>query len=92
MQPKLELLPQNLVERILDEALQLLLSPGIKVKAPAARRLLAEGGAQIDEADEVVHFPETIVRRALETAPTEFFLYNPAGEPVVRYDSICLRR
>ncbi len=33
MQPKLELIPQELIDRILDEAFQLLLNPGIKVQS-----------------------------------------------------------
>jgi trimethylamine--corrinoid protein Co-methyltransferase len=85
MQPKLDLLSPDLVQRILDEALQLLLSPGVKVQAPEARRLLAQAGAAVDETAEVARIPESIVRAALETTPREFFLYNRAGEPAVRY-------
>jgi trimethylamine--corrinoid protein Co-methyltransferase len=85
MQPKLELLSRELVERILDEAFQLLRSPGVKVQAPEARKLLAEAGAQVDEANEVVHLPEALARQALATAPREFFLHNRAGAPVVHY-------
>jgi len=85
MQPKLVLLPPDLVDRVLDEAFQILMNPGVKVQSPEARGLLAEAGAQVDEASEVVHIPEAAVRRALETVPREFFLYNRAGEPVVRY-------
>jgi trimethylamine--corrinoid protein Co-methyltransferase len=85
MQPKLELLPQELIGRILDEAFQLLLEPGVKVQSPEARQLLAEASAQIDEAHEVVRIPEDVARQALETVPREFFLYNRAGDPTVRY-------
>ena len=85
MQPNLSLLSPELVNRVLDEAFQLLRSPGIKVQSPEARSLLADAGAQIDEPNEVAHIPEAIVRRALDTAPGEFFLYNRAGEPAVRY-------
>lgn len=85
MQPKIELLSQELIKRILDEAFQLLTSPGVKVRLPEARQLLAEAGAQVDEAHEVVHISETVARRALETVPREFFLYNRAGDPAVRY-------
>jgi trimethylamine--corrinoid protein Co-methyltransferase len=85
MQPILKLLDGDLVNRILDEAFQLLMSPGFKVQSAEARRLLAAAGAQIDEAEEVAHIPEAVARRALETVPREFYLYNRAGEPVVRY-------
>jgi trimethylamine--corrinoid protein Co-methyltransferase len=85
MQPKIELLPDELVARILDEAFQLLMVPGIKVQAAETRQLLAEGGAHVDEAKEVVQIPEAVARQALETVPREFFLHNRAGDPVVRY-------
>jgi trimethylamine--corrinoid protein Co-methyltransferase len=85
MQPKIELLPPELVERILDESFQLLMQPGVKVQAPEARRLLAGAGAHVDEAHDVVRIPESVARQALETVPREFFLYDRAGDPVVRY-------
>ncbi|MDZ7290043.1 MAG: trimethylamine methyltransferase family protein [candidate division KSB1 bacterium] len=85
MQPKLELLSRELVDRILDEAFQLLMAPGIKVQAPEARKLLADAGAQVDEPQEVARIPETLARQAIATAPREFFLYNHAGNPVVHY-------
>ncbi len=85
MQPTLKLLSSELVSRVLDEAFQLLRSPGVKVQSAEARQLLAEAKAQVDEAAEVAHLPEVVVRRALETVPHEFWLYNRAGQPAVRY-------
>jgi trimethylamine:corrinoid methyltransferase-like protein len=49
MQPKLELLTPELVSRILDEAFQLMLKPGIKVQSQAGRDLLVGAGAKADE-------------------------------------------
>jgi len=85
MQPKIELLSQELVGRILDEAFQLLLNPGVKVQNAEARQLLAAAGAQVDEEQAVARISEAVARRALATVPHEFFLHNRAGEPVVRY-------
>lgn len=85
MQPNIELLSPQLVERVLDEAFQLLASPGIKVLSPEARNLLAGAGARVDEAREVVSIPEVVARQALATAPGEFYLYNQKGEATVRY-------
>jgi len=85
MQPKVNLLSEDLVERVLDEAFQLLMSPGIKVQSPEARKLLAESGAQVDEEAAVAHIPEATARRALETVPHQFFLHDREGNPVVRY-------
>src|SRR5271157_3386275 len=83
MQPKLELLTKDMVERVLDEAFALMLRPGIKVQSPEARQLLAGAGARVD--GEIVSIPEKLVRRALETAPPSFRLYDRNGKPVVAY-------
>lgn len=83
MQPRLELLSQELIERILAEAFRLIADPGVKVQAQAAVDLLAGAGARIENG--VAHIPEEIARRALDSVPREFSLYNRAGEPVVRY-------
>ena len=85
MQPKLELLTPELVHQILDEAFQLLMDPGVKVLSKEARDLLAANGAQIDENEAVAHIPEGMLRKALETAPKEFLLYDQKGEPAVQY-------
>ncbi|HKG53110.1 MAG TPA: trimethylamine methyltransferase family protein [Anaerolineales bacterium] len=85
MQPKLSLLTDDLIQRILDEAYQLLLKPGIKVNNEEARELLAAAGAQVDLETNVVKIPQQIVRKALETVPREFYLYDYDGNPVVKY-------
>ncbi len=85
MQPKLRILSTELIPQIIDEAFQLLMKPGIKLQLKEARQLLAEAGAQVDEEKEVVHIPEEVARKALETVPQEFYLYNRDGEPTVHY-------
>ena len=85
MQPKLLLLDDEMIARILDEAYQLLLKPGIKVNNEEARDLLASAGAQIDPETNVARIPEHIVRKALESTPREFYLYDSEGNPKVKY-------
>jgi len=85
MQPKLILLTDELLLRIIDEAYQLLLKPGVKVQNAEARKLLAEAGAQVDEETFVVRIPEQIVKIALSTVPRKFYLYDYEGNPKVEY-------
>jgi len=85
MQPKLSLLDDELIKRIVEEAYQLLLKPGVKVQNTEARQLLAEAGASVDEDKMVVRIPEQIVHKALETAPREFHLHDYDGNPKVQY-------
>jgi len=82
-QPKLELLTVDLIDRILDEAFQLMQKPGIKVQSAEARDLLSEAGAMAE--GDVVKIPEKIIRKSLETVPAEFHLYDRNGKPKVHY-------
>ena len=63
MRPKLELLEPELVDRVLGEAYELLLNPGVKVQSREARQLLAQAGARID--GEIAYIPEALARQQL---------------------------
>jgi trimethylamine--corrinoid protein Co-methyltransferase len=83
MQPKIELLTPELITRILDEAFQLMMKPGIKVQSAAARELLIGAGASVN--GDVIKINEGIIRKALDTVPKEFILYDRKGQPKVHY-------
>jgi trimethylamine--corrinoid protein Co-methyltransferase len=83
MRPRFEILDPGLIERVVDEALQLLQRPGIKVEEPEAIALLVANGATVD--GERVAIPDAMVRRALDTVPHQFSLYDRAGNPAARY-------
>jgi len=85
MQPQLRILSPELVPQIIDEAFQLLINPGIKVQLKEARALLADAGARVEEARAVVHIPEFVARKALETVPREFSLFDKKRNPAVHY-------
>ena len=83
MRPKFQLLNNALVERIIGEAFELIKNPGVRV-APYVFDLLR--GAGIEVKDGVAHIPESVARKALESVPRAFFLYDRKGEAVVRYE------
>ncbi|HEY3336188.1 MAG TPA: trimethylamine methyltransferase family protein [Candidatus Limnocylindrales bacterium] len=83
MRPRFELLDPILIDRIVDEAHQLLRGPGIKVEEHEAIRLLVSGGATAD--GDRVAIAEPMVRCALDTVPRSFDLFDRAGRPAVRY-------
>ena len=85
MRPKVHFLSDEVVHQIIDEAFQLLMDPGIQIHNREGLELLAEAGAQVDFETQVARIPETIARRALETRPSEFYLYNLDGDPAVHY-------
>ena len=69
MQPKLSLLTEDLIQRILDEAFQLMLKPGIKVQNEEARELLKLRARQVDEETFVAQIPEQLVHRGIGNSP-----------------------
>ncbi len=85
MRPKLTLLSDEIIARILEEAYELLLKPGIKVQNEEARKLLAKAGAKIDPETHVAQIPASLVHKALESVPREFYLYDYDGNPTVHY-------
>ena len=85
LRPKLELLTQDAVERIVDEAYELLQDPGVRIHSDEALELLADAGATVDRESRVARIPPHLARQAVESAPSSFHLYNTAGEPVVHY-------
>jgi trimethylamine--corrinoid protein Co-methyltransferase len=82
MRPKFELLDRPLIERMLDEALQLIEDPGVRV-APYVEDLLRAAGVTVKGG--VAHIPEPVARRQLELAPRGFCLYNRLGRAAVHY-------
>jgi trimethylamine--corrinoid protein Co-methyltransferase len=85
MKPIFKILGDDLVNQIIDEALDLLRDPGVRVHNKEALEILAAAGADVDMETQIARIPEDIVGHALETAPSEFYLYNLEGEPVVHY-------
>ena len=85
MRPKLNLLSDELVKQILEEGFALLMNPGIQVHNDEALSLLADAGAEVDMESKIAKIPEKIARQALDTRPSEFYLYNLDGNQVVHY-------
>jgi trimethylamine--corrinoid protein Co-methyltransferase len=85
LRPRLELFGSDSVDRVVGEALQLLVDPGATVASPEAADLLEAAGASV--AGTTVRIPERVVRDALASAPRAFDLFDREGRPSVRYGS-----
>ena len=83
MRPKLQLLDEALIERILGEAHQLLTQSGVRVGAESVVALLQTAGVQVHEG--IAHIPETLVLACLASVPREFCLYTRQGDKAVHY-------
>jgi trimethylamine--corrinoid protein Co-methyltransferase len=86
MRPRIQLLTPELIGRILREAFELLMSPGVRVGS-AVVELLRSAGVEVGVAasDGVARIPEPLVRKCLASVPRDFYLYNRQGEKAVHY-------
>jgi len=85
MKPVFNLLSDQIIEKILDEARLLLKDPGVRVHNREALSMLAEAGARVDFEKQIALIPEEIIFNAMETAPKEFHLYSLDGSEAVKY-------
>jgi trimethylamine--corrinoid protein Co-methyltransferase len=74
MQSRIEILAHDECARIHDYSLKLLRDTGLRVRSERARKILGNGGAEVERSGEVVRFPRTLVEQALKTAPRRFKL------------------
>ncbi|MFZ0547808.1 MAG: trimethylamine methyltransferase family protein [Candidatus Promineifilaceae bacterium] len=81
MRPTLNILSDEQIEKILDEAKRILSEVGIEVRGAALRGRLLAHGLKLDEAGTRVLFPPEVVERAIETSPRSFTLYDRNGRP-----------
>jgi trimethylamine--corrinoid protein Co-methyltransferase len=85
MRPRLKFLDTGTVDRVINEAYDLLRDPGVRVHNDEALTLLGDAGAEVDRETRVARIPAVLIDRALETAPAEFGLYDSEGQLVVHY-------
>ncbi len=67
--PEIPVFSEDQIEQIHETALEVLETLGIKVLLPEARALLKQGGARIDEDEEMVFFGRDMVEAAVASAP-----------------------
>jgi trimethylamine--corrinoid protein Co-methyltransferase len=83
MRPRIRLLTPEIIGRILGEAFELLMSPGVRVGSAPVIELLQSAGVEVN--DGVARIPEPLVQNCLASAPRDFYLYNRQGEKAVHY-------
>jgi trimethylamine--corrinoid protein Co-methyltransferase len=80
MRPRLQLLDDTLIERILTEAKRILAEVGMEVRGAEMRRRLLEAGLPAADGGRIL-FPPDVVERAIATTPKSFTLYDRDGNP-----------
>ena len=76
---KIEILSQNEVEIIINSAMNILETIGIKIDDENARKLCQTKGAIINEKDSFVKFPEGVIKDNLRLVPNSFKLHGADG-------------
>ena len=85
MQPRLNIRADDMVRQIIAEGIELLMDPGVRIHNKEGLALLGDSGATVNLETQVARIPDSLVQRALETRPSEFYLFDLDGEPVVHY-------
>lgn len=75
----------DIIEQIIDEALQLLESIGVKIGSMEALGWLHDSGARIDPKERIAKIPPELIYKSLQDVPQEFILYDNHGEATVHY-------
>jgi len=81
MRPTLNVLNDDLIVRILDEAKRIMAETGMDIRGSAMRERLLDHGLKMDASGERMLFPADVVERAIETAPESFTLFDRDGNP-----------
>ena len=79
MRPKLRLLDDALIGRIIDEARELLCTLGVEIHNRGVLDMLAEHGAEVDLDASRARLTAKILDTALSSAPPSFCLYDVLG-------------
>ena len=81
MRPSLNVLDEDLIVRIVDEAKRVLAEVGMEIRGREMRERLLAHGLPLDATGGRVLFPRDVVEAAIASAPGSFLLYDRDGEP-----------
>ncbi len=88
--PELKVLSEEQIHAIHQAAMEILWNTGVLVKAPAARELLRNAGAAVEEESMICRIPAWIVEEALRRAPSSFTVHARDPEKSVRVSTTSL--
>ena len=74
MRPSLNIISDELIKKIVDEAKRILAETGMDIRGASLRQRLLDHGLKTDASGERILFPADVVERAIETAPESFTL------------------
>ena len=81
MRPTLNILSQDLITKILDEAKRIMSETGMEIRGENLRQRLLDHGLKTDKSGKRILFPADVVESAIESTPKSFALYDRDGNP-----------
>ena len=80
MRPTLNVLRDEQIEDILDEAKRLMAEVGMEIRGTTLKQRLLDHGLKTDSSGKRVLFPADVVEKAIKDAPSMFTLFNRDGD------------
>lgn len=76
-----DIISDDLIHRILDEAKRILSEVGIEVRGKKLRERMLDCGLSTDESGQRILFSPDVVEKAIVDTPSTFTLYDRNGDP-----------
>ena len=84
IRPKIAMLSEEMIEKVIDEAFEILETVGVHVANEEAKRLLGERGCRIGAR---LHIPRNLVQECLKTAPSSIHVFDRGGEAALALEA-----
>ena len=81
MRPTLNVLSDDLIAKILDEAKRIMAETGMEIRGENMRQRMLDHGLKTDETGKRILFPADVIDKAIADTPKSFTLYNRDGDP-----------
>ena len=81
MRPTLNVLSEELIGKILDEAKRLMAEKGMEIRGPELKARLLDHGLKTDASGQRILFTQDVVDKAIADAPGLFTLFDRDGNP-----------
>ncbi len=76
LRPKLELLGNELIQKIIDEAYSILENQGVFIENEEALDLFQEAGMQVDASSQRVRITAKLIENSLSSTPPSLKMYD----------------
>ncbi len=90
MRPSVKFLSDELLEKIVAEAEELLCTLGVELQNPRALTLLADHGAKVEKEKSRVIFTPALIEQALQTTPRSFKLFDALGNETHHFEGMAV--